>query len=241
MPAETDWAGRLDSVLHVLYLIFNEGYTSTSGPVLHRHELSNEAIRLTRLVHGATTRDPEVSGLLALMLLTDARRPARTAPDGTLIPMHEQDRGAWSRAYIAEGVRLVSDAMAQGPVGAYQLQAAIAALHDEAPSVDETDWRQIAGLYEVLLSLSDNPVVALNHAVAVAMYQGPRVGLDLLDGIACDRRIADDHRVEAVRGHLHEMTGDSDAARTSYRAAAQRTTNPRQQRYLLARAARLRP
>jgi len=174
LPSGSQRDERLAVVLHVLYLIFNEGYASTSGPSLHRVELSTEAIRLTRLVHALLPADPEGAGLLALMLLTDARRPARTGPDGELVPMDAQDRSRWDADAIAEGVALVTAALPRGETGPYQLQAAIAALHDEAPSPDETDWPQIVALYELLLRISDNPVVALNHAVAVAMARGPQ-------------------------------------------------------------------
>ncbi|MEN3309112.1 MAG: hypothetical protein V7603_5314 [Micromonosporaceae bacterium] len=239
MPPATERTERLGAVLHVLYLIFNEGYASTSGPTLQRTELSAEAIRMARMVHLLLPDDGEVAGLLALMLLTDARRPARTAPDGGLVPMAEQDRSLWHAGYIAEGVALVTDALPRGPTGPYQIQAAIAAIHDEAPGADATDWPQIMALYELLLRISDNPVVALNHAVAVAMARGPRAGLDLLGNLQEDARIAGDHRLHAVRGHLLEMAGDRDAARESYEAAAQLTTSLPQQRYLRARAARL--
>jgi RNA polymerase sigma factor (sigma-70 family) len=239
IPPGAERTERLDAVLHVLYLIFNEGYATTSGPNLHRAELSAEAIRLARVVHRLLPNDGEVTGLLALMLLTDARRAARTSPDGALMPMAEQDRSLWNSAYIAEGVSLVSDALPRGETGPYQLQAAIAAIHDEAPTAEETDWPQIVALYELLLQLSDNPVVALNHAVAVAMATGPRAGLDLLGKLDADDRIADDHRLYAVRAHLLEMAGDRTAARDSYAAAAERTTSFPLQRYLHGRAARL--
>ena len=239
MPQRSERAERLAAVLHVLYLIFNEGYLSTSGPTLHRRELSTEAIRLTRMVHRLLPDDSEVTGLLALMLLTDARRPARTAPDGGLIPMAEQDRSLWNTADIAEGVALITDALPRGATGPYQLQAAIAAVHDEAPDAEATDWPQIMVLYEVLMQISDNPLVALNHAVAVAMVNGPRAGLDLLEELGTDGRLAADHRLDAVRAHLREMTGDRVAARESYLAAARRATSFQQQRYLHARAARL--
>ncbi len=232
-------AERLGAVLHVLYLVFNEGYASTSGPSLHCRELSSEAIRLTRILHEQLSDDAEVTGLLALMLLTDARRPARTGADGALIPMAEQDRSLWNASYIAEGVALISDALPRGDVGPYQLQAAIAAIHDEAPSAEATDWPQIVALYELLLQLSDNPMVALNRAVAVAMAQGAPAGLDLLAALEADERIADDHRLHAVRAHLLEMTGDRGAAQAAYRAAAERTTSVPVQRYLYGRAARL--
>ncbi|GGS59031.1 RNA polymerase sigma24 factor [Planobispora rosea] len=240
LPSGPERAERLGAVLHVLYLIFNEGYASTSGPDLQRAELSSEAIRLTRIVHRLLPGDGEVAGLLALMLLTDARRPARTGPDGALIPMAEQDRSRWNAGYVAEGVALVTGALSRGTAaGPYQLQAAIAALHDEAPSAEATDWPQITALYELLMRISDNPVVALNHAVAVAMARGPRAGLGLLDELAADGRIAGDHRLHAVRAHLLEMAGDRAAARDCYLAAARRATGLPQQRYLHARAARL--
>ena len=226
-------------MLHVLYLIFNEGYASTSGPSLHRQELSAEAIRLARMVHRLLPGDAEVTGLLALMLLTDARRPARTGPDGSLILMAEQDRSRWDPGRIAEGVALITEALPQGPTGPYQLQAAIAAVHDEAPNAEDTDWPQILALYELLLRISGNPMVALNHTVAVAMVHGPRAGLDLLGELAADQRIAADHRFHAVRAHLLERAGDRSAARDAYQEAAQRTTNLPQQRYLNARADRL--
>ncbi len=239
MPSGRERAERLRAVLHVLYLIFNEGYVSTSGPSLDRGELAAEAIRLTRMVHRLLPGDSEVTGLLALMLLTDARRPARTGPAGELIPMAEQDRSLWNAATIAEGVALITDALPRGPTGPYQLQAAIAAIHDEAPSAEATDWPQITALYELLMQMSDNPVVALNHAVAVAMARGPQAGLDLLEELQADDRIAEDRRFHAVRAHLLEMAGNRAAARDSYLAAARRATNLSQQRYLHSRAARL--
>jgi RNA polymerase sigma factor (sigma-70 family) len=239
MPVPAERAERLAAVLLVLYLIFTEGYASTSGPSLHRTELAAEAIRLIRLVHRLLPEDGEVTGLLALMLLTDARRPARTGPGGELIPMAEQDRGRWDAAQISEGVDLVTTALASGPAGPYQLQAAIAAVHDEAPSAEATDWPQIVALYELLMRLSDNPVVRLNHAVAVAMARGPREGLELLAGLDADERMSGDHRLPSVSAHLLEMAGERDAARAAYLAAAQRTSNLPQQRYLHARAARL--
>jgi len=239
MPPGGERGQRLGAVLHVLYLVFNEGYTSTSGPSLHRGELSAEAIRLARVVHRLLPGDAEVAGLLALMLLTDARRPARTGPDGGLVPMAEQDRSLWDASEIAEGVALITEALPRGPTGPYQLQAAIAAVHDEAPSAEATDWPQIVALYELLRQTSDNPVVALNHTVAVAMARGPHEGLDLLGKLEADERIADDHRLHAVRAHLLEMAGDRAGARDAYEAAARRTTNLPQRRYLHGRAARL--
>ncbi|MDX6248387.1 MAG: hypothetical protein QOF10_1747 [Kribbellaceae bacterium] len=234
-----DQAERLDAVLKVIYLIFNEGYSSTAGPNLQRVELAAEGIRLARLVHRLLPDDGEVTGLLALMLLTDARRPARTGQHGELVPMAEQDRSLWLADAIAEGVALITQALPRGPVGPYQLQAAIAAVHDEAPSAEETDWPQIVALYEVLLQLTDNPMVALNHVVAVAMARGAPNGLDLLSRIEGDERIAADHRLFAVRAHLLEMSGDLAAARAAYEEAAERASSLPQQRYLNAKAARL--
>jgi RNA polymerase sigma factor (sigma-70 family) len=239
LPGGPDRDQRLSVVLHVLYLIFTEGYAATSGPGLLRPDLSAEAIRLTRIVRRLLSGDGEVAGLLALMLLTDARRPARTGPAGELIPLAEQDRCRWNAGSIAEGVTLITGALSQGSPGPYQIQAAIAAVHDEAASSEATDWPQILALYELLLQVNDNPVVALNHAVAVAMTRGPGAGLDLLGQLEADRRIAGDHRLEAVRAHLLEMAGHHQAARAAYRAAATRTTSVPHQRYLYARAARL--
>jgi RNA polymerase sigma factor (sigma-70 family) len=239
LPGTGQLDQRLAVALHVLYLIFNEGYVSTSGPDLQRPELSAEAIRLTRMVHRQRPGDSEVIGLLALMLLTDARRPARTGPAGELIPMAGQDRGQWDASLIAEGVALITAALPRGAVGPYQLQAAIAAIHDEAPSTEQTDWAQIVALYELLMRISDNPVVALNHAAAVAMAGAPDAGLDLLAALAADRRIAADHRLHAVRAHLLELTGDQAAARAAYQEAARRSTSLPVQRYLNARADRL--
>jgi RNA polymerase sigma factor (sigma-70 family) len=239
MPPEPERSERLRVVLHVLYLIFNEGYTASSGPELQRSELTHEAIRLTRAVHRLLPDDAEVTGLLGLMLLTDARRPARTGPDGGLVPLAEQDRSRWNEEAIREGIALVSEALPAGPVGPYQLQAAIAAVHDEAPSADDTDWAQIVGLYELLERAAPNPMVTLNHAVAVAMMRGPQAGLDLLRSLDADERMSGHHRVDAVRAHLLEMAGDQDAACAGYRRAARRTTSLPERRYLEARAARL--
>jgi RNA polymerase sigma factor (sigma-70 family) len=239
LPPAAERGERLRAVLHVLYLIFNEGYASTAGPNLQRSDLTAEAIRLARMLHRLLPDDPEVTGLLALMLLTDARRPARTGPDGSLIPMAEQDRGLWNARSIAEGVALITEALPRGATGPYQIQAAIAAIHDEAPDAESTDWPQIAALYELLMQTTDNPIVALNHAVAVAMAQGPHVGLDLLAKLQTDDRLANDHRVHAVRAHLLEMIGDHPAARAEYETAANRSMSPPQQRYLYGRAARL--
>jgi RNA polymerase sigma factor (sigma-70 family) len=239
LPPEPERTERLRVVLHVLYLIFNEGYIASSGSVLQRGELTREAIRLTRAVHALLPDDGEVAGLLALMLLTDARRAARTRDDGTLIALADQDRSRWNRAYIEEGTALITDALARATLGPYQLQAAIAAVHDEAPSAQETDWPQILALYELLARVAPNPMVTLNQAVAIAMVRGPRAGLELLATLDADERMAGHHRLEAVRAHLLEMAGDHAAACAGYRAAARRTTSLPEQRYLEARAARL--
>jgi len=239
MPPETERADRLRVVLHVLYLIFNEGYTASSGPHLERGELTGEAIRLARALHRLLPDDGEVAGLLALMLLTDARSPSRTRPDGALVPLAEQDRSRWDRGSIREGVALVTDVLSWAPIGPYQLQAAIAAVHDEAERAEDTDWPQILALYELLERISDNPMVTLNRAVAVAMVRGPRAGLDLLETLDADGRLTGHHRLDAVRAHLLEMAGEFAAARCCYRTAARRTTSLPEQRYLEARAARL--
>ena len=191
----------------MLYLIFNEGYTSSAGPDLQRRDLSTEAIRLTRALHALLPDDPEVAGLLALMLLTDARRDARTGATGELVPLTEQDRTRWDQTQIAEGVALITATLPRGPVGPYQVQAAINAVHDEAPTAEDTDWPQLLALYGVLRGMTDNPMVALNHAVAFAMVHGPAAALDLLTTLAADKRIANHHRLHAVRAHLLEMAG----------------------------------
>jgi RNA polymerase sigma factor (sigma-70 family) len=237
MPEGGEWAERLRSVLHVLYLLFNEGYAASTGVQVARSELSGEAIRLTRMMHTLLPDDPEVAGLLALMLLNEARRPARTGADGELVPLAEQDRSRWDRALIAEGVALVSAALPKGAVGEYQLQAAIAALHDEAANADATDWPQIHALYGLLEQMTANPMVTLNRAVAAAMVDGPAAGLALLETL--DERLPRHHRLDAVRGHLLEMDGDEDAAIAHYRTAAGRTTSVAERDYLLTRAARL--
>ncbi len=239
LPGPGDLAGRRQAVLRVLYLIFNEGYAATTGTVLMRADLAEEAIRLARALHAGMPGDAEVSGLLALMLLVHARHRARTAPDGSLIPMAEQDRGRWDQGLIAEGTVLLTAALPRGPAGPYQLQAAIAAVHDEAASAEATDWPQIAALYEVLLRLDDNPVVALNHAVAVSMTTGPRAGLELLRQLAADPRINADRRFHAVRAHLLETIGEHAEALDAYRAAARAATNLQQQRYLNQQISRL--
>jgi len=239
MPTDRERTERLGSVLHVLYLIFNEGYTSSIGPSLQRSDLSNEAIRLTRAVQKLLPEDGEVAGLLALMLLTDARRPARTGPDGELIPLTQQDRTLWDRHAISEGVALISDTLTRGSIGTYQLQAAIAAVHDEAARHEDTDWPQILALYGLLMRMSDNPMVTLNHAIAAAMVNGPRTELDLLLALDADERLAGHYRLDAVRAHLHEMAGDREAAIAHYLAAAGRTTSIPERNYLSTQAARL--
>ena len=239
LPTPDERAQRLRSVLHVLYLIFNEGYTSSGGSELHRTDLSQEAIRLTRIVRELQPHDTEVAGLLALMLLTDARRCARTTEDGELIPLSRQDRTLWNKDQIGEGVALISETLPKGAVGPYQLQAAIAAVHDEAAIAEETDWPQILALYDVLRRMSDNPMVKLNRAVAVAMVFGPGKGLELLDELVVDSRVANHHRLHAVRAHLLELGGDFAGAVAEYRAAAARTGSLPERNYLLTQAAQL--
>jgi RNA polymerase sigma factor (sigma-70 family) len=239
LPGAAERAPRLRQVLHVLYLTFSEGYASSAGAVLERTDLSSEAIRLTRTLHGSLPDDPEVGGLLALLLLTDARRAARTGPRGELIPLDEQDRSLWDRVLIAEGIGLLSRALSSGAIGAYQLQAAIAAVHDEAPTAAATDWPQILVLYRLLERMSDSPVVALNHAVAVAMVQGPRAGLALIAALDEDPRIAGHYRLDAVRAHLWQMAGETERALQCYRAAADRTASVPERDYLITRAAQL--
>jgi predicted RNA polymerase sigma factor len=238
MPEAGERAGRLGSVLHVLYLIFNEGYTSTSGTALHRPDLSGEAIRLTREVHRLLPDNGDAAGLLALMLLTDARA-ARTGPQGELIPLDEQDRTRWDREAISEGVALADLALSKGSVGQYQPQAVIAAVHDEARRAEDTDWGQIVALYEMLLKLCDNPIVRLNHAIAVAMVSGPAAGLALLEPLEHDDRLRTTHRLDAVRAHLLERSGERDRAILLYREAAARTASLPERNYLLTKANRL--
>jgi RNA polymerase sigma factor (sigma-70 family) len=239
LPTRQEQVQRLPTVLHVLYLIFSEGYTSSGGPQLQRLELASEAIRLTRLLYASLPDDSEVTGLLALMLLTDARRTARTGPEGELIPLTRQDRTLWDQGEISEGVALVTVALSKASVGSYQLQAAIAAIHDEAPRVEDTDWPQIMALYELLKRMSDNPMVVLNHAIAVAMVHGPAKGLELIHTLDQDSRLAGHHRLHAVRAHLLQMAGDSHAAIAQYRLAAGKTTSVPERDYLIGQAARL--
>jgi predicted RNA polymerase sigma factor len=224
------------AVRHVLYLIFNEGYTASSGTSLHRVELTAEAIRLTRQLHHRLPGDGEVAGLLALMLLTDARRPARTRPDGTLVPLAEQDRSVWNRDAIAEGTALITESLAIAPIGPYQLQAAIAAVHDEATRTDDTDWPQILALYDHLHRLAPAPMVALGRVVAFAMVHGPRAGLAQLAAAEAEPALAGHHRLYAVRAHLLDLAGDRPAARAAYELAARRTLSIPEKRYLESRA-----
>ncbi len=239
MPPPGEWAGRLRVVLHVLYLMFNEGYAATSGGATSRPELTAEAIRLTRAVHRLLPDVGEVAGLLALMLLTEARRPARCAQDGTLVPLAEQDRTRWNSGQIAEGLALVAGALTTAPLGPYQVQAAIAAVHAEAGTAAATDWPQILALYDLLERMTPSPVVTLNRAVAVAMVQGPRAALDLLAALETDERMADHHRLAAVRAHCHELAGDRATAAAGYSSAARTATSLPERRYLETRAAQL--
>jgi RNA polymerase sigma factor (sigma-70 family) len=239
LPPGEERAERLRAVLHVLYLIFNEGYTATDGDELTVPALSQEAIRLTRWLHRLAPRDGEVSGLLALMLLTDARRAARTRPDGSLVPLAEQDRTMWDHARIAEGIELITAALPGGDVGPYQLQAAIAAVHDEAKTMADTDWPQILSLYDLLELTAPNPFTTLNRAVAVAMVCGPAAGLQILAALAADKRMAHHHRLLATRAHLRELSGDIEKAAADYLEAARRATSAPERRHLAAQSARL--
>ncbi len=241
LPPPPELVDRINAVLHVLYLIFNEGYTASSGPVLHRIDLTSEAIRLTRQLRAQRPADGEVAGLLALMLLVDARRPARTRVDGALIPLADQDRSRWNAGAIAEGTKLITATLQTAAIGAYQLQAAIAAVHDEAARAVDTDWRQILGLYELLDTFAPGPMVTLSRIVAVAMVSGPTAALDQLTAAEADPALAGHHRLEAVRAHLLDLAGDRASARESYRVAARRTLNAPEQRYLESRAAALAP
>jgi RNA polymerase sigma factor (sigma-70 family) len=237
-PPEDELGDRIEAVRHVLYLIFNEGYTASSGSALQRVELTTEAIRLARQLHARLPDDGETAGLLALMLLTDARRPARTRHDGALVPLAEQDRRLWDDEAIAEGTALITEALAQRPVGPFQLQAAIAAVHDEAARPEDTDWPQILVLYDLLDRIAPGPMVTLNRIVAVAMVDGPEAGMCALAAAEDEQALVGHHRVHAVRAHLLEMAGDEEAAREQYRVAARRTLSIPEQRYLEARAAR---
>jgi RNA polymerase sigma factor (sigma-70 family) len=240
LPTAAERAARLGAVLHVLYLVFNEGYVGSAGAELVRVELSGEAIRLAKLLHAMQPDERETAGLLALMVLTDARRAARTGPEGQLIPLDEQDRSKWDRAAITAGTELIDRTLARGSVGPYQIQAAIAALHDGAPSTAATDWPQILALYDLLKRMGDHPMVALNHAVAYAMVHGPRAGLELLTSLESDARLARHWRLDAVRGHLFEFAGDRASAIRHYLAASERTVSLPERNYLTTKAARLR-
>jgi predicted RNA polymerase sigma factor len=237
LPGDPASDRRLSSVLHVLYLIFNEGYAASSGSRIQRVALADEAIRLTRMLHRLLPVDDEVRGLLALMLLTHARRDTRTGPDGSLIPLAEQDRSRWDGADIAEGVELVSGALSSGMVGPFQLQAAIAAVHAEAPSAADTDWREIVVLYELLERLAPNPMFTLGRVVAVGMYRGPEPALALLAEVERDQRLTGHHRVAAVRGHLLDLAGDDAGAAAAYELGARLTTSLPERQYLERRAA----
>lgn len=239
LPPAPERSDRVRAVLRILYLVFTEGHTASAGPNLYRRDLTAEAIRLTRQLHEQLPKDGEVAGLLALMLLTDARRAARTTTDGALVPLAEQDRRLWDRESIAEGVALITDALSRTPIGPYQLQAAIAAVHAEAPRAEDTDWRQIHGLYELLHRLEPGPMVVLNRLVALAMVQGPHVALEQLKTVDTDPALAAHHRTDAVRAHLLELAGETEAARACYLRAARRTLSVPEQRYLASRAARL--
>ena len=239
LPTSEERAQRLRAVMHGLYLIFNEGYSSSVGPHLQRLELSREAIRLTRSVHALLPEDAEVAGLLALMLLTDARSTARMGADEELIPLPRQNRTLWDQTKISEGIALLTAALSKGSIGAYQLQAAVAAVHDEAARAEDTDWPQILALYELLKCMSGNPMVMLNHAIAAAMVHGPSKGLELLKALDSDARLAGHHRLDAVRAHLQEMAGDHETAIKHYRIAAARTTSIPERNYLVTQAARL--
>jgi RNA polymerase sigma factor (sigma-70 family) len=239
-PDDQARADRLDAVLHGLYLIFNEGYSSSSGSQVHRVELADEAIRLTRLLCAELPQNPEARGLLALMLLTDARRAARTSSLGALIPLEEQDRSLWDREKIREGTALIRSAFTQGAIGPYQIQAAVAAIHDDAERLEDTDWPQIAMMYRLLTQMTDNPMAALSHAIAVSMVQGPQVGLTMVEALDKDDRLRDHYRIAAVRGHLYERAGDRDSAIAHYLTAANRTVSTPERDYLMMRAAKLR-
>jgi RNA polymerase sigma factor (sigma-70 family) len=239
LPTDQERTQRLGAVLHVLYLIFNEGYVASVGPQVQRLELSGEAIRLTRALHSLLPDDGEVGGLLALMLLTHARRKARTGPNEEMIPLTKQDRTVWDQGQISEGVALITATLAKGSISAYQLQAAIAAVHTEAARAEETDWPQILALYELLKHMSNNPMVMLNHAIATAMVRGPLEGLRLLTALDQDGRLTGHHRLDAVRAYLLEMAGNCPGAIAHYRMAAERTTSLPERNYLLAQVGRL--
>ncbi|SEG81329.1 RNA polymerase sigma factor, sigma-70 family [Thermomonospora echinospora] len=240
LPDGAEREERLRVVLHVLYLIFNEGYTASSGSELHRADLAHEAIRLTRMVHTQLPEDGEVTGLLALMLLTHARRTARTTAAGDLVPLDEQDRTKWDRGLIGEGLELIKASLAGSTLGPYQLQAAIAATHADAATATETNWPQVHALYLILERIAPNPMVTLNRAIALAEIEGPPAGLALLSTLDSDERMAGHHRLLSVRAHLLERTGDAAGAYEHYRRAAKSTASIAEQRYLESRASRVR-
>ncbi len=235
MPPAAELPARISTLLEVLYMIFNEGHTASSGASLTRVDLTREAIRLTRQVHAQRPGDGEVTGLLALMLMTDARRPARTNETGDLVPLSDQDRRKWDAGGIAEGIALITDALETAAVGPYQLQAAIAAVHSEATTAAATDWPQILALYDLLMTIAPGPIVALSRSVAVAMVLGPAAGLADLDAVELTSPPGN-HRADAVRAHLMELSGDSEGARRLYSRAARRTLNLPEQHYLEGRA-----
>jgi RNA polymerase sigma factor (sigma-70 family) len=239
LPPPEDFDARLAAVLHVLYLIFNEGYTTSAGADIHRVELTREAIRLTRMLRMLRPDDADVAALLALMLLTDARRAARVAHDGELVSLEDQDRTLWNKEWIAEGIELATWALTRKPAGSYQLQAAIAAVYDEAPTPADTDWPQVLALYELLNRVAPNPMATLSRSLALAMVHGPQAALELLATLDNDERISEHHRLYAVRGHLLELAGDQTAAERAFQEAARRTASLPEKRYLEARAKRL--
>ncbi|WP_410787566.1 RNA polymerase sigma factor [Kribbella sp. C-35] len=239
LPTADEYDARLRAVLQVLYLIFNEGHTASAGESLQRVDLAQEALRITRLLQQAVSGPGEVTGLLALMILTHARRDARTGPGGNLVPADRQDRSRWYAEEIAEGTRLVEETLRSGAVGPYQLEAAIAAVHSEADSVETTDWEQIAGLYRILEKIDPSPMVTLGSAVAVAMTDGPDAGIAIVESLADDRYLGDHHRRLSVLAHLHELAGRPDQARSNYLAALERTRNTAEQNYLRDRIAHL--
>ena len=241
LPPEGERSERMLSVLEVLYLIFNEGYTASAGAMLNRVELTTEAIRLTSQLWARMPENGEVAGLLALMLLTDARRPARTTPDGELVPLLEQDRSLWDADATAEGVALITEMLATAQIGPYQLQAAIAAVHNEAPRAEDTDWQQILTLYDLLASIAPGPMVTLNRIVAVAMVRGAAAGLEEMETLDTDPALTGHYRVEAVRAHLLDLAGDHETARIHYEQAARRTLSLPEKRYLNSRAASTAP
>jgi RNA polymerase sigma factor (sigma-70 family) len=241
MPPTEELDERLRTVLHVLYLIFNEGYTTSADDTVNRTDLTREAVRLTRALQAARPGDPEVKGLLALMLLTEARRAARTDPDGKLIQLADQDRSRWDRALIAEGCRLVTDALQHGPLGTYQLQAAIAAVHDEAPATEDTDWPQVLLLYQMLDRIAPNPMATLNRSLALAMVQGPEAGLARLATLDGDRRVASHHRLHAMRGQLMEMAGRREESRQAFEMAARLCASRPERAYLMEHVHAARP